>query len=71
MKGKLISIDSIQKWPTLIGRNCQLVRFEIGKPALLSFSDGRLRTTILNNVVETDHEIHLYTKNSIYKIEKL
>lgn len=71
MKAKLLSVDSVRKWPRLLGRECELKNYQVGKPALLVFGDGLLRTSKLKKVVKTGNEIHLYTTNGLYKLQEL
>ncbi|MFR3684870.1 MAG: hypothetical protein ACLTXM_07520 [Enterococcus sp.] len=71
MKAKLISVDSVRNWPRLLGRECNLKDYQIGKPALLDFNDGLLRTSKLKKVVKTGNEIHLFTANGLYKLEEI
>ncbi|MFR3686568.1 MAG: hypothetical protein ACLTXM_16215 [Enterococcus sp.] len=70
MKVKLIEVSGIRRWPRLLGRICTIEKRVVGEPAVLSFSDGTMRTAVVEKIVTAGDEIHLHTNNAVYKFEK-
>lgn len=67
------------RYPLRIGSNVVFYYPpEVGSPAFLQYitdnqgnpKEGILRTSAVANIVETDKEIYLETRNSVYEFEK-